>query len=124
VPVVLELILAASWIAARPRPERATSKAARRALARLEAAARSNDSSAFFAVARSTLLQTFADRWGMCAEQITTTDLRSRLGTAGEDLERLVALADEVQYSHPTPDGRDFQRWLELVRSQLANEGP
>jgi hypothetical protein len=124
VPAALALILAASWIAARPRPERATSKAARRALARLEAAARSNDSSAFFAVARSTLLQTFADRWGMCAEQITTTDLRSRLGTAGEDLERLVALADEVQYSHPTPDGRDFQRWLELVRSQLANEGP
>lgn len=122
VPAVLALILAASWIAVRPQPQRATSKAARRALARLEAAARSDDSSSFFAFAHSTLLQTFADRWGLSPDQITSTELRARLGAAAEDVERLFALADEVQYSHQAPGGRDFQRWLGLVRGQLAGE--
>jgi hypothetical protein len=122
VPAALALILAASWLAIRPEPGRAQSKAARRVLARLEAVARCADSSSFFAVARSTLLQTFADRWGMSPDQITATELKARLGSASEDVERLFALADEAQYSHQAPDGKDFQRWLGLVRGQLAGE--
>src|SRR6185312_15972879 len=112
VPAALALILAASWIAVRPQPERATSKAARRALVQLEAAARSDDSSTFFALARATLLQTFAVRWGISPDRITSTELKARLGTAGDDVERLFALADEVQYAQQASDGRDFQRWL------------
>jgi len=124
VPAALALILAASWIAVRPQPERATSKAARRALVRLEAAARSDDSSTFFALARATLLQRFAARWGISPDRVTSTELKARLGTAGDDVERLFALADEVQYAQQASDGRDFQRWLGLVRDQLAGEGP
>lgn len=123
VPATLALLLAVSLLVVRPQqPGRAISKAARRAIAQLEAAARSGDSSSFFATARTTLLQTFADRWRMSSEQITAAELKSRLGTESEDVERLFALADEAQYSHQAPDGRDFQRWLGLVRGQLDSE--
>jgi hypothetical protein len=86
----------------------------------LDAAARSGDSFSFFEAARKALLQTFADRWQMTPDQITSTELKARLGTAGEDVERLFALADEAKYSHYEPGGTDFQRWLGLVRVQLA----
>jgi len=58
----------------------------------------------------------------MPPDQITSTELKARLGAASEDIERLFALADEAQYSHQAPDGKDFQRWLGLVRGQLAGE--
>jgi hypothetical protein len=119
VPATLALILAGSWFAVRPNPARATSKAAERALAQLRAAARSGDSSSFFDVARQILLQTFAARWQMSPDQITVADLRGRLGTAGEDIERLFAIADEAKYSNYEPGSTDFQRWLGLVRGQL-----
>jgi hypothetical protein len=106
----------------RPDPTRATSKATERALAQLDAAARSGDSSSFFDMARKMLLQTFAARWQMPPDQITFAELRARLGTAGEDIERLFALADEAKYSDYKPGSTDFQRWLGLVRGQLVGE--
>ena len=78
--------------------------------------------SSFFEVARKALLQTFAVRWQMPADQITLAELKARLGTAGEDIERLFALADEAKYSDYEPGGTDFQRWLRLIRGQLAGE--
>ena len=122
VPTTLALILAASWFAVRPNPARATSKAARRALAQLDAAARSGDAASFFDVARSALLQTFAEQWQMAPDQITVAELKARLGPAGEDIERLCALADEAKYSDYEPGNTDFQRWLRLIRGQLAGE--
>ena len=119
VPATLALILAGSWLAVRPHPARGTSKAAERALAQLDAAARSGDFSSFFEVARNALVQTFATRWQMSPDQITYTELKARLGTAGEDIERLFALADEAKYSDYAPGGTDFQRWLTLIRGQL-----
>jgi hypothetical protein len=124
VPAALALMLAAAWLAVRPEPRRVTSKAVRRALAQLEAAARSTDSSAFFGLARGTLLQTYADRWEMSTDQITSTELKARLGAEGEEIERLFALADEAQYSHQGAHGKDLQRWLRVVRRQLAGEAP
>ena len=120
VPGTLLLILAGSWFAVRPQPAGANSKAARRALAQLDAAARSGDAASFFEAARKALLQTFAARWRMSADRITGAELKARLGTAGEDIERLFALADEAKYSNYEPGGADFQRWLGLVRGQLA----
>lgn len=120
VPATLALILAGGWFAVRPNPARATSKAAERALAQLRAAARSGDSSSFFDAARKVLLQTYAARWQLSPDEITVADLRGRLGTAGEDIERLFAIADEAKYSDYRPAGTDFQRWLGLVRGQLA----
>jgi hypothetical protein len=121
-PATLALILAGSWFGVRPHPARAISKAAERTLAQLNAAARSGDSSAFFAAARAALQQTFAARWRMSPDQITSAELKARLGTEGEDVERLFALADEAKYSDYEPGSTDFQRWLELIRGQLSGE--
>jgi hypothetical protein len=120
IPATLALILAGSWFAVRPQPVRATSRAAERALAQLKAAAQSGDSASFFESARKVLLLAFADRWRMSPDQITATELKARLGDAAGDIERLFALADEAKYSDHGPSGPDFQRWLGLVRRQLA----
>jgi hypothetical protein len=119
----LAVILAGGLFAARPQRVRAISKAAERALAQLDAAARSGDSSSFFELARKVLLQAFAARWQLLPDQITSAQLKARLGTAGPDIEQLFALADEAKYSHCEPSGTDFQRWLGLIRDQLASEG-
>jgi hypothetical protein len=120
VPATLALILAGSWFAMRPNPARATSKSAARALAQLDAAAQSGDSSSFFEVARTALLQTFAARWQMSPDQITVAELKGRLGPASDDIERLFALADEAKYSDYGPASTDLQRWLRLIRGQLT----
>jgi len=121
-PATLALILAGSWFGVRPHPARVASKAAERVLAQLGAAARAGDSASFFAGARTALLQTFAARWKMSQDQITADELKTRLGTAGEDVERLFALADEAKYSDYEAGGTDFQRWLGVVRGQLGGE--
>jgi hypothetical protein len=122
VPATLALLLAGSWFAVRPNPARTTSKSAERALAQLEAAARSGNSSVFFEVARTAVLQTFAARWHMAPAQITGAELKSRLGPPSADIETLCALADEAKYSDYTPGSTDFQHWLKLIRTQLAGE--
>jgi len=120
VPAALVLILAGSLFAVRPQPARAISKAAESALAQLDAAARAGDSSSFYETARRVLLQTFAVRWRMSPDQITPAELKARLGTASEDIERLFALADEAKYSDDASGSTDFERWTGLIRSQLA----
>jgi hypothetical protein len=122
IPTTLALLLAVSWFAVRPDAGRATMKAVERALAQLDAAARTGDSSSFFDAARKALLQTFAARWHMSADQITVAELKARLGAAGAEVERLFAIADEARYSDNQPGSTDFQRWLDLVRGQLAGE--
>ncbi len=122
IPATLALILAGSWLAVRPQPARVTSKAVERALAQLDVAARSADPVSFFEVARDALLQRFAARWQMSPDQISLTELKARLGTAGEDIARLFALADEAKYSDHQPGDTDFQRWLGLIRGQLTGE--
>jgi hypothetical protein len=122
IPLTLVVILAGSGFALRPRPMRATSNSADRSLTQLDAAARSGDVTAFFEVARATLLQTFAARWRMSPEQITSRELTTRLGTAGADIDRLFALAEEARYSVYDRSGADFERWTQLVRAQIAEE--
>jgi hypothetical protein len=122
IPTTLALILAGSWFAVRPNAARATSKAAERVLAQLDAAARAGDSPSFFEAARKTLLQTFAARWQIPADQITFAELKARLGATGEDVGRLFALAEEARYSDYQPGSTDFQRWLGLIRGQLVAE--
>ena len=122
IPTTLALLLAGSWFAVRPNAARATFKAAERALAQLDAAAKAGDSSSFFEAARKTLLQTFAARWQMSTDQITVEELKARLGATSEDVERLFAIADEARYSENQPGSTDFHRWLNLIRGQLASE--
>jgi hypothetical protein len=122
IPTTLALLLAGSWFAVRPRAARATSKAAERVLAKLDAAARTGDSSSFFEVARQALLHNFAIRWQMPVDQITVAELKARLGTSGEAVERLFAIADEAKYSDYHSGRTDFQHWLSLIRGQLAGD--
>jgi hypothetical protein len=123
IPTTLALLLAGSWFVVRPNPARATSKAAKRVLAELDAAARAGDTSVFFAAAKRALLQSFAARWQVPADQITIAELKARLGATAEDLERLFAIADETMYSDDRSGGTDFQRWIGLIRNQLISEG-
>jgi hypothetical protein len=58
----------------------------------------------------------------MPPDQITGSVLQARLGAAGEDVERLFALADEAKYSNYEAGGTDFQRWLKVIRGQLVEE--
>ncbi|HEX4049750.1 MAG TPA: BatD family protein [Steroidobacteraceae bacterium] len=116
----LTLLLSAAWIGARPNPARTSSKATARALARLKLAAQAGDSLPFFELARKTLLQTFAARWQMSAEEITGAELRARLGLAGENIERLFAAEDETRYAGGASPGTDLQYWLSIIRGQLA----
>jgi hypothetical protein len=58
----------------------------------------------------------------MPIDQITAAELKARLGTTGEDLERLFAIADEAKYADAQAGGTDFQRWLSLIRGQLLGE--
>jgi hypothetical protein len=120
VPATLVLILAGSWLAVRPPPARTISKAAKRVLEQLEAAARCDDAASFFEAARAELLRTFADRWQVPPDHITSKELKARLGTAGEDIERLIALADEAKYSDDKAGHTDFRRWIGVVREHLA----
>jgi hypothetical protein len=119
VPATLTLILAGSWFAVRTSPTRINSKATARALARLDAAAHSGNSAAFFEVARETLAQTFASRWNVPADRVSPEEFPGRLGPAGEDVAQLWALADETKYSRYEAGSTDFQHWLTLVRNQL-----
>ena len=120
VPATLALILAGSWLAVRPQPERTISKAAKRVLEQLDAAARSGNAASFFEAARKELLQTFADRWQVSPDELTSKELKARLGTRGEEIERLVALADEAKYSDDEAGQVDFRRWIGVVRDHLA----
>lgn len=116
----LALILAGSSLMMRISPASAASKAVERTLARLNTAAQSGDSSSFFELARQTLLQTFVTRWRIDPDQITGDELKARLGPEADAIEQLFALADETKYSDNKPSTADFQRWLDLIRNQLA----
>ena len=116
----LALLLAGSSLFVRRAPVSTASKAAERTLAQLSAAARAGDSSSFFELARAALAQTFATRWGLPPDQVTTAELKARLGPDAADIERLFSLADESKYSQHKPSTADFQHWLALIRSQLT----
>jgi hypothetical protein len=123
VPATLALMLVGSWFGVRSKPERAASKATERALAQLQAAARSGDSAGFFNSARRTLLEAYAAKWQMSADQLTAAELNARLGSEGEDVGRLFALADEAKYSGREAGRTDFSRWIKIIRRQLTAEG-
>jgi len=118
-PATLALILAGGWFVVRPNPARVNAQANARLLAQLSAAAKSGDTATFFEIARETLVQTFATRWGIPRDQITPSEFPARLGSASAEFERLWSLADEALYSNYGPGTTDFQHWLALIRAQL-----
>ena len=119
----LALLMPVAWLGARPNPARAISKRTAQALAQLNVAAQADDRLEFFELARNALLQRFAVRWRMSADQITDVELRARLGPAAEDMVRFFATADETRYAGKESRSTELYDWLRIIRSQLVGKG-
>jgi hypothetical protein len=110
VPSIVVLAFAAGWLSVRRRrgegerkPDRIASRAAKRVLAQMQAAARAGNGALFFDLARTALQS--KDEAG-----------------ADDDLHQLFALADEAKYSGRKFNAADFARWLRVVRHHLTND--
>lgn len=130
VPSIVVLAFAAGWAGARRRrgvgeresaADRIASRAAKRALAQMQGAARAGDAALFFESARTALQSELAARWQLAAEEITTAEVEDRVG-AESDIRQLFALADEAKYSGRSLNATDFARWLRIVRRHLMSE--
>jgi hypothetical protein len=130
VPSIVVLAFAAGWVSLRRRrgvgvresaSDRIASRAAKRTLAQMQAAARAGDAALFFDSARSAVQSMLAARWQLAPEEITTAELESRVG-AESDIRELFALADEAKYSGRKLNATDFSRWLRIVRRHLMSE--
>jgi hypothetical protein len=128
IPSLLTVALVGGWAMARRRKDwsatlsRVNSKAIKRVLVQMERAARSGDEAAFFNSARSALQEALAERWQVSPEQVTMAEIESRVGTEGDELRQLFALADESKYSGHGLHDVDFSRWTQVVRRQLLVE--
>jgi hypothetical protein len=130
VPSLVVLAFAAGWMSARRRRDaaerdsaagRTVSREAKRALARMQGAARAGDAALFFESARMALQPVLAARWQLAPEEVTTEEVEGRVG-AENDIRQLFALADEAKYSGRKLTATDFGRWLRIVRRRLMSD--
>jgi len=130
IPSFIVLAFAAGWVGARrrlglregePASDRPSSRAAKRVLAQMQAAARTGNAAVFFDSARTALQSLLATRWQIEPEDVTTAEVEARAG-AQADVHQLFALADESKYSGRELNATDFARWLRIVRQLLTNE--
>ena len=130
IPSVLSVMFAGAWLALGRRTDprtlaalhaRQPSKAARRALAQMELAARAGESERFFTLARRTLQEALAERWATSPENVTQAEVNTRLdpGSDRDEICRLLTLADEASYAGLASDNSDFTRWMLVVRRQF-----
>ena len=126
-PSLLALAFAGGWVGARRRLQptqrvavrnRIAWRATKRALAQMEAAARSDNPALFFSSARAALQQTLAARWQLAPDEITTVEVQARLSDDA-DIQQVFALADESRYSGRDLNSTDFARWMRTVRQRL-----
>ncbi len=131
IPSFLVLAFAAGWVGARHRrgfgartakSVRVPSKAAKRVLEQMQAAARAGNAAIFFDSARTALQPILAARWQLQPAEITSAEVEARVG-AQDDIRQLFALADESKYSGREINATDFARWLRIVRQHLLSEG-
>jgi hypothetical protein len=129
-PSLLALAFAGGWMGARRRRipaeplaarNRVASKATKRALAQMEAAARTNNPALFFDSARAALQQTLAARWQLAPDEVTAAEVQVRL-SGDSDIQQVFALADESKYSGRDLNFTDFARWTRAVRQRLLAE--
>src|ERR1700735_1335328 len=130
VPSIVVRAFAAGWVSARRRrglgdresaTDRIASRAAKRALAQMQGAARAGDAALFFESARTALQSELAARWQLAPEEITTAEVEGRIG-AENDIRQVFALADEAKYSGRKLNATDFARWLRIVRGHLMSD--
>lgn len=134
IPPLLGLLFAGGWLMIRrsasdpdARPGgRALSRAAARALGRMQAAARAGDTASFLAEAREALLMAgpvMAGPAEATAQRAQGREGGPQYGPDREEIRQLFALADEAKYSGAAPGAVDFARWTQIVRSRLQSEG-
>jgi hypothetical protein len=129
---LLALAFAGGWFGMRYRgPSRGTSRgrnrrsaaSANRLLEPMRAAARAGDAAAFFTSACIALREALAVRWQIAPEQLTADDMAARLAAdANPDAAgvlEIFALADEANYAGRDLKSIDYDRWTQVVRSQL-----
>ncbi len=130
--IVPSLLVAglAGWIGVRRRRDqvqgasaqgRVPSRAVKRAMNQLDAAAHARDAAQFFELARGELQQQFAARWRLSPERITSDEVENRIGADAEILQ-LFALADEAKYSGRELTATDFSKWKNVVLQHLMSE--
>jgi hypothetical protein len=132
IPSLIALAFVAGWAGARRRrglgesgygSNPPSSRAAKRVLAQMQAAARTGNAAVFFDAAQTALQALLAARWQIDPEEVTTAEVEARVG-AQNDLYQLFTLADESRYSGREPNATDFARWLRIVRQHLTNGKP
>ena len=129
----LALLFGSGWMALhrrernardlRKQRERLRQEAIDACLKQMAAASAAGDPALFFSSARSALQQILSAIRDIEPEHITTPELDSRLGADHEDIRELFALADEANYSGGAPQAADFERWTNMVRRRLHEEG-
>jgi BatD DUF11 like domain len=129
-PSLLALAFTGGWAGTRRRRNSAERvavrnriawRAAKRALAQMEAAARSDSPALFFIAARAALQQTLGARWQVAPEEVTAAEVQARLSD-DDDIQQVFALADESRYSGRDLNSTDFARWMRAVRQRLLAE--
>jgi hypothetical protein len=131
IPSLLALAFAAGWIGVRRRRNlsaespsgyvRTHTRAAKRVLAQMDAAARAGDAALFFDCARTALQRLLAARWQIATEEVTAAELEAH-SDADDDIRQLFSLADESKYSGGKLSATDFARWMSLVRQRLSEK--
>lgn len=125
--VGLSLLAAVSILLVRRYRERHPEIARRRTLEgsireqlRLADAARlRQDGKAFFGAARRALQIHLAAKWRCNPDAITGEDVAQRLSSSSE-VRRIIALADEVEYSGARPDADSLEKWQRDLESALS----
>jgi hypothetical protein len=97
-------------------------KAMKRQLSELEAAARSGDTARFLALAQSALRTSLAGRWESEVDSITMNTLHEKLGDGERDVQQLFSMADEARYSGESLPSLDFAHWNRVVRRVVKEE--
>lgn len=129
-PSLLALAFAGGWVGAQRRKKpaervaagnRIARRATKRALAQMEAAARSDNPEQFFNSARAALQQSLAARWQLAPDEVTTAEVQARLSD-DDDIQQVFVLADESKYSGRELNATDFARWMHAVRQRLMME--
>lgn len=123
IPSVLILAIGCGWLELRRREllatsgndEREVAELTAATLAQMDAAAAAGDGARFLGAARSVLQRTLAKRWQLRAGSITPQAIDALLGENGQDIEQLLALADQANYAGSSLDDIDFPKWRQVV---------
>jgi hypothetical protein len=87
----------------------------------MEAAAQAGNAALFFNLARTALLRALGARAKVPPDRMTSAEITAALGGESEEIRRILALADEANYSGHEP-AADLQRWLPIVRQRLMDD--